>query len=49
MEMQLGKVEVLLLGLEHRFSAGELFEIAANASFKVKALSPSDYYCSFID
>lgn len=50
-EIQLGNVEVLLSGQEewHRFSAGESFEVAANSSFKIKALSLTDYCCSFID
>ncbi|VAW85957.1 Putative cytoplasmic protein [hydrothermal vent metagenome] len=51
MEIQQGEVEVLLPGQDewHRFSAGESFEVAAKASFKIKALSLADYCCSFID
>lgn len=51
MEIQQGEVEVLLPGQEewHRFSAGESFEVAEKASFKIKALSLADYCCSFID
>ncbi len=50
-EIQLGEVEVLLPAQDqwHRFSAGESFEVVANASFKIKALSLTDYCCSFID
>lgn len=51
MEILQGDVEVLLSGQDEwqRFSAGESFEVAAAASFKIKALSLSDYCCSFID
>lgn len=51
MEIQLGEVEVLLPGESdwHRFSAGESFEVAGSASFKIRALSLTDYICSFID
>jgi len=51
MEIQQGEVEVLLPGQDewHRFSAGESFEVTASASFKIKALSLTDYCCSFID
>jgi uncharacterized protein YaiE (UPF0345 family) len=51
MEIQQGEVEVLLPGQDkwHRFSAGESFEVSASASFKIKALSLTDYCCSFID
>ncbi|MBL1258962.1 MAG: pyrimidine/purine nucleoside phosphorylase [Thiotrichaceae bacterium] len=51
MEIQLGEVEVLLPGESewHRYSVGESFHVAANASFKVKALSLTDYCCSYID
>jgi len=51
MEILQGEVEVLLPGQDewHRFSAGESFEVAANASFKIKALSLADYCCSYID
>jgi len=51
MEIQLGEVEVLLPEQDqwHRFTAGESFEVAANASFKIKVLGLTDYCCSFID
>ena len=51
MEIQLGDVDVLLPGQNEwlHFSAGETFEVSANATFKIKALSLTDYCCSFMD
>ena len=51
MEILSGDVEVRLPGEEQwrRFSAGETFEVAANASFGIRALSLTDYCCSFVD
>lgn len=51
MEIQSGDVEVLLPGEAQwrQFSAGESFEVAANASFKIKAKELTDYCCSFMD
>ena len=51
MEIQLGDVEVLLpdqTDWQH-FTAGDTFEVKANASFQIKALSLTDYCCSFVD
>jgi len=51
MEIQLGDVDVLFTGESQwqSFSAGEQFEVAANASFKITAKTLTDYCCSFID
>lgn len=51
MEIQAGKVEVLLPGDEDwkSFSAGQSFEVKAEASFRIKALELTDYCCSFVD
>ena len=51
MDIQTGEVEVLLPGEEEwkRFATGETFEIKANASFQIKAVSLTDYCCSFVD
>ena len=51
MEIQLGEADVLLPGQTEwqRFSAGDTFEVKANASFQINALSLVDYCCSFID
>jgi uncharacterized protein YaiE (UPF0345 family) len=51
MDIQSGKVEVLLPDTEEwqQFSSGESFEVAANSNFRIKALSLTDYCCSFID
>lgn len=51
MEIQAGDSEVLLPGHTtwQKFSAGEQFEVPANAVFKIKALNVVDYCCSFID
>jgi len=51
MDILFGEVEVLLPDEKEwqRFSAGETFEVKANASFQIKALSLTDYCCSFVD
>lgn len=51
MEIQSGEVEVLLPGEENwrQFSAGESFEVKANASFQIKVNAVTDYCCSFVD
>lgn len=51
MEIQLGEVEVLLPEQTEwqRFVAGDQFEVNANSSFQIKALSLTDYICSFVD
>jgi len=51
MEIQSGEVEVLLPD-EHawkRFSAGQSFEVKADSSFRIRAVSLTDYCCSFVD
>jgi uncharacterized protein YaiE (UPF0345 family) len=51
MEIQLGEVNVLLPDETEwrKFSAGDTFEVKANASFQINALSLTDYCCSFVD
>ena len=51
MEIQLGEVDVLLPDETEwrKFSAGDTFEVKANASFQINALSLTDYCCSFVD
>lgn len=51
MEIQQGEVDVLLPDETEwrRFSAGDTFEVKANASFQINALSLTDYCCSFVD
>jgi uncharacterized protein YaiE (UPF0345 family) len=51
MEIQLGEVNVLLPDQTEwqHFVAGDQFEVKANASFKINALSLTDYVCSFVD
>lgn len=51
MEILSGEVEVRLPGDEQwrRYGAGETFEVAANATFGIRALSLTDYCCSFVD
>ena len=51
MEIQLGEVDVLLPDETEwrKFSAGDMFEVKANALFKITALSLTDYCCSFVD
>jgi len=42
---------VLLSGEDQwqRYAAGDTFEIPANSNFKIKAITLTDYCCSFID
>ena len=51
MEILLGELDVLLPDETEwrKFSAGDTFEVKANASFKINALSLTDYCCSFVD
>ena len=51
MDIQAGDVEVLLPEESEwrRFSAGETFEVKANSVFRIRALSLTDYCCSFVD
>ena len=51
MEILLGEVDVLLPDETewHHYSAGDTFEVKANASFRITATSLTDYCCSFLD
>lgn len=51
MEILLGEVDVLLPDETEwrKFSAGDTFEVKANASFKINTLSLTDHCCSFVD
>lgn len=51
MVIQAGKVSVLLPDETEwqQFEAGDTFEVKANATFKITALSLTDYCCSFVD
>lgn len=51
MDILFGEVEVMLPGEKEwqQFKAGETFEIDAKSSFQIKAVSLTDYCCSFID
>jgi hypothetical protein len=51
MEILQGEVEVLLPGQDawQRFAAGKSFEVAAQSTFEIKALSVTDYCCSYLD
>ena len=46
-----GKLEVLLPGKQdwQLFAKGQMFEVPANASFKVKSLGQSSYLCKYRD
>ncbi|MEJ2529983.1 MAG: pyrimidine/purine nucleoside phosphorylase [Gammaproteobacteria bacterium] len=50
MEIMSGEAEVLLPGSDQMIviKGGESFEVPANAKFTIKALTPTDYCCSFI-
>jgi uncharacterized protein YaiE (UPF0345 family) len=49
MEILQGELDVLLPGEEWQtIKGGESFEVAANASFKLKVASTTDYCCSYI-
>lgn len=51
MEILLGKVDVQLLGESEwkHYGAGDTFEIKANSSFKITAVTLTDYCCSFVN
>ena len=51
MDIQAGDCEVLLSGDTQwqRYSAGDSFEVPANSNFKIKAITLTDYCCSFVD
>ena len=50
MEILAGDVEVLLAGNNdwQIINAGQSFEVAANASFKIRAKTLTDYCCSYL-
>jgi uncharacterized protein YaiE (UPF0345 family) len=50
MEIMSGDTEVLLPGNQEWITVkgGDSFEVPANSSFSIKALTPTDYCCSFI-
>jgi uncharacterized protein YaiE (UPF0345 family) len=50
MEIMSGEMEVLLPGEDawRSITGGQFFEVAANATFKLRIKSLSDYCCSFI-
>ncbi len=51
MEIQSGEVEVLLPDEREwkRYAAGQSFEVKADSSFRIRAISLTDYCCSFVD
>ena len=51
MDIQSGECEVLLSGETQwqRYAAGDTFEVPANSNFKIKAVTLTDYCCSFVD
>lgn len=51
MEIQAGDVEVLLPGENEwrHIGAGNSFKVMANANFRIKVNSVTDYCCSFMD
>ena len=51
MDILSGECEVLLAGEDQwqRYAAGDTFEIPANSNFKIKAITLTDYCCSFVD
>ncbi len=50
MEILAGDVEILLTGKNdwQTISTGQSFEVAANASFKIRAKTLTDYCCSYL-
>ena len=50
MEIMSGETEVMLAGSDQwlKVSGGEIFEVAGNSSFTIKAIIPIDYCCSFV-
>jgi len=51
MDILAGECEVLLEGEDQwqRYTAGDSFEVPAKSNFKIKALTLTDYCCSFVD
>jgi len=51
MDIQGGECEVLLAGEDQwqRYTAGDTFEVPAKSNFKIKAITLTDYCCSFVD
>ena len=51
MDIQSGDCEVLLAGEDKwkHYSAGDSFEVPAKSNFKIKAITLTDYCCSFVD
>ena len=51
MDIQSGDCEVLLAGEDQwqRYSAGDSFDVPAKSNFKIKAVTLTDYCCSFVD
>ena len=51
MDIQAGDCEVLLSGETQwqRYASGDTFEVPANSNFKIKAITLTDYCCSFVD
>ncbi len=51
MEMIQGEAEVMVAGEDEwkAYSAGDVFEVPANSSFKIRTDSIADYCCSFVD
>ena len=50
MEIMSGETEVMLAGSDQwlQVKGGEIFEVAGNSGFTIKAITPTDYCCSFI-
>ena len=51
MEMLAGDVEVLQAGATEwqKYSAGDIFEVPAGSSFRIRTDGLADYCCSFVD
>lgn len=51
MDMLAGNVEVLLAGSTEwkQYASGDVFEIPANSSFRIRTEGLADYCCSFVD
>ena len=51
MDIQSGDCEVLLAGEDQwqHYSAGDSFDVPAKSNFKIKAVTLTDYCCSFVD
>lgn len=50
-EIQAGECEVLPAGESEwrEYRAGQTFEVEANSSFRIRAITLTDYCCSFVD